>query len=321
MSYKRVFLVVSDVVDENISDIIACDNMPTLDDPHPDNIAALATNIEARQIDDSGTAWEVTVTYSTDEGSGGGTSESPDNPLLEFGTLELNDIKYQQEIRYDLDGKPIANALGEFYDPPLAIDANRTQVIITRNEAQHNPNQAMVPHLFPSPTKYVSRRVLQTARNTINEKDFLGYEPGIAKLSAIRARPASFIFKDDDTHPTYGQRVYYRQVTYEIDICEKRRIWRGNDRFIVRWQPKLLHVGLCERLFKDKDDKWINTNIMNDNAPITKPVPIYEVEGEGGMILRWRKDEDDVDLLEFQDFRVYRQMGWDALNFSLETLR
>lgn len=177
----------------------------------------------ARQEDDAGLAWTVSVEYSTDwlprlEGAergdpnsnavdagtiGGGTTGggftpplapnlSPEdaariNPLLRRPEVAKSSQRGTKPFTFDLDGFAVVNACGEAFDPPVMIDDGSTVITITRNVA-----------LFDVVTA-------DRFRFCVNSEPFFGFLAGEAMLTGYSAQLV------------YEGNIRYERVTWTFE--------------------------------------------------------------------------------------------------------
>jgi len=92
-------------------------------------------NYSAESSSEDGLDWIVTANY--------GTPEEEENPLNERPKVSWSLAQFQENVEYDINGKPILNSAGEPYSEPVQIDQSRLVLTITRNEASFNPALAL----------------------------------------------------------------------------------------------------------------------------------------------------------------------------------
>lgn len=151
--------------------------------------------------------YQVTATYktptSTDE------TQTTDDPISRPASAEWSFVKSDVDIDTDASGKPLTNANGEPFDPPLTRAQNDPVLTITRNERSFNPALA---------TSYMAQG------GAVNKGGFYGSKPGQARIENITA----------SSERTENGRKYVR-VTYEIHFREDG------------WKRRVLHKGFTIR--------------------------------------------------------------------------
>ena len=167
-SARRSFTTVSDAptTDTSYGAKLAT-YIPRVRDPHPEDFALRAVDVNARRI--SPVLWEVDVEYSAQTASGR-------NPLEEPAVIRWSFCTSDEMIDSDVDGKPIVTVNNERFDPPISAPASDLVLTIMKNVASFDPGQA------------------RTYKNAVNSDTFLGQPAGTARLEGIEAESVT----DDD---------------------------------------------------------------------------------------------------------------------------
>ncbi len=113
--YTRRYQIISD--DPNESPVTVRLALPT--GAHPNDASAFATKRTANRIDESRLVWEGQVDYEFKQ-------EDPDEtPVDKAPRIRWSSQKVFVPFLIDLDGNPVVNSAGEFFDPPPEIELTR----------------------------------------------------------------------------------------------------------------------------------------------------------------------------------------------------
>ena len=139
--------------------------------PHPSDPMQLVTGIAAElleaqttdQVDNTAASlWRLTVDY----GLWNPLEHSPDgNPLNMPVRFRLDFTTVNQPAWVDVDGNPIVNAAGDYYDPPVEREVLRATLTVLRNEVNVQP------------------ATLAALCNVVNAATWNGFPPKTVKLN------------------------------------------------------------------------------------------------------------------------------------------
>jgi hypothetical protein len=186
---ERVFLVVSDDVNDGEYDILSADPVFTLGSIHPRTFAARLNSVNA-VADETQLVWTVTLRYATSHVGPGPAEEQRDNPLDDEPEYEWFFIEESKPLDKDVLGNPVCSSSREQFDPLPEVVHRYPALRITRNEATFDIALAIE---YMSPFE------------AINGDDFMdGVGINEAKLAGMSARKAN------------RNSTYYWVVTYEL---------------------------------------------------------------------------------------------------------
>ena len=177
------------------------------------DLAAMATSISCSAGDmlaSGGAVWEVTVQYSTDVGE---DPQQGDNPLLRPPVVTWSSENVIRIVDKDVNDEPIVNTANKPFDPGVDIEEARFILEVQRNEPIFN-------------TAYVD-----TYQNAINSDTFLGFAPGTARITGIRAQQ---LVEND---------VQFWQISLQITFNRDG------------WQKKILNAGYEKKLIANPVDE------------------------------------------------------------------
>lgn len=240
-------------------DVLSAPLLPRLGSPWTsptgneyDLLARLVKVSADQQEKDDWQVWVVTHTYSTDlgrlsevpqnvgsPGGRGGDGGSSNNPELEPIDIELDWQEEKRAFPTDLNGKAYLNAAQQPITPAPMRDVAHPVLTISRNELDWSMQKAM----------YYAY--------SVNDKKFLGFEPGQVKCLPPRVKLTS------------KGGLYYWRITYKLiffglyDSKDLKNIDKT-------WQPRFLNQGLCEL----RDVKVPNL-IGGGFVTATMPCPIF----------------------------------------------
>lgn len=144
---------------------------------------AFCTAIRAECVED-GCEWTVTAEY-------GPWTPKNENPLLDPEELEYGGAQFERVIDFDINGDPICNSAGDWFDPPVTIDDSRPTFTVTRNEGTFDRARA------------------RQMRDKLNAALFYDYAPGTVKCGFITGQRL--------WHAAIG---FYYKVRYPFDVNE-----------------------------------------------------------------------------------------------------
>jgi len=109
-------------------------SIPGYGDEHPQRSGAYCINvtpaIRTRPV------YKVTATYEERE-------EQPTlDPTNESATVRWGQRRYTEVVKEDINGDPVQNSAGEWFEEPIEIELSVPQVTITRNVSTFDPEEA-----------------------------------------------------------------------------------------------------------------------------------------------------------------------------------
>lgn len=156
--YTRVFMVETSTPLDDPGAVRQMPGVPRIYDPYTppsgqQDVAALVRLVDPEPTD-SPTIWKVTVRYSSDV-----DSLLNANPLLRPAEVSYSAFGVAIPAEWDVEGKPIRNAAGVPFDPPLEKEEMLLVMRVTRNLPTYDA-LAVLPYL-----------------NSINSKAWQGLKP------------------------------------------------------------------------------------------------------------------------------------------------
>lgn len=139
--------------------------LPAAGDSHPDNANFKAEAPTVRMK--APNFFEVSIRYVS---SGRAVFPQDEDPLAEPADISWDDAERTVAYDTDLDGTPIANTLGEPFDPPPTREISDPVLIIERSQAAFDPDDKL------------------TYQDTICSETFYGAAIGRSKMGKIKAR-------------------------------------------------------------------------------------------------------------------------------------
>lgn len=275
--WQRVFVVVTDDIDDGPRVVSFADGVPQLGDGYPEGGDAAVTNIDPRPIggdSDAGYTWRVTVTYSelghdaADPPGGGGDDDDPSN-RLSYSTRKKTIVLYKDQV-----GRPIVNTAGEQFKPLPEVEVSFPAITIqwVASHAQVNAAQALV--------------------GLVNDGGMLGFAANRVLLDDFSAQ---------SRHTTAGNVVFDASATFLIDDG---------------WNPlEILNLGTLRGKVVGLDAESPAVDISGSAAelqqildpngtPITEPIPL---DADGKPILTGG-------ALHYRSFDIYKTGNLGAMH-------
>jgi hypothetical protein len=210
--------------------------------PHPDDPAAFITSLSAEMTGKDLVTWQLAVQWSTDADQASDLIDL--RPRIRFGSEG-----YQRRIELDVNGDPILNSAGEWFDEPIEIDDSRPVLTVTRVEATDN-------------WAYLSINF----HDCVNSDAFFIAGPRQAKLRAIEGE--NF----------WSNGTQYWNVTYIIDFRRetfRKKIVDAGYTVVAKEATIIAKPGKNKRIFP-------RYPILNaDGSRVDKP---QLLDGEGGLL-------------------------------------
>ena len=245
------------------ADIMAAGVLPVKYSEHPQNSLMTVRDVSLSQ-DEGPTVWTATVQYSSapydkdDE-----EDEEYDEPTDKPARIKWTTTQFTKPIYKDINGEAIVNSAGDYFDPPIEIDASRWSIVVEKN-------------LASIPTWVLDYR------NVINSSAFevqgLTIPRAVAKLSELAISEKQ---KEQDTE--------FYTVTFRLELATAEE---GD------WGLQLLDQGLHEVEFSEEGGgTYTKKPITIDGEAAKQPVLL---DGNGIAIIN-PKPTDAV-FLEFDGY-------------------
>jgi hypothetical protein len=300
----RKFLVYSDVYDDenfvlfNLG--IGIGNAQPFDaQQRCIGLAVRSTGRAACPTDQSdATRWEATVTY------------GPWNPLTL--SYDGNPVNIPMRFRFDfentsipcivdVDGKPIVNSAGDYYDPPVEMDHAKVTLTVSRNESGPNP------------------AVILALENVLN----------VAVWNGFPAKTVRFLCPTmPEVEYSQATSSFYWPMQYKFDIdfntWVKQVLNRGYRQLDSNGKLVPIYVNgqpLSDPVFLDSEGKAILTpdylGSGGDTPDDTNPAG-YDGEVAGGGEPPMGGESEEGMIIEPNAYDVYRT--YDYTQFNMNTL-
>jgi len=213
-------------------DIMTSGLLPVKYQQHPQNPLMTVRDVTLDQ-DEAPTVWTATVSYSSapydkdDE-----EDEDFDSPLDKPARIRWTTTQFTKPVFRDLNEEAIVNSAGDYFDPPIEVDASRFSLVVEKNVAS------------------VPTWVL-TYPNTINDASFdvqgLTIPARTAKMSELAI---SEVQKEQD--------VEFYTITFRLELANADE---------EDWVVRVLDQGLHEI-----DSEDTKTPILIDGEAAKQPV-------------------------------------------------
>ena len=217
---------------------IGPNRLPDLYGFHPQDRIARARTISVKQDDAKPNLFIATVKYDTKYDI---TTNGVQNPLARPPRYFLELMQFERPVAKDINGRPIENALGKPFDPPIMQDDSRQVLVAVRN----------VANIFQLTA------LQQTYKDAINTNPFYGAKPRQAKVVSITS----------GEEKTEGNYRYY-EVAIRIAFKEEGETW-------IR---EILHTGMSRnKPNPDQTDgapRFIETTKLKNGEQINSPVKL-----------------------------------------------
>jgi hypothetical protein len=233
--YSRVFGVTTNSRSDDARTVMEASGIPSLGTAFPGDGGAVAVRVRPRQVEqlpDGGGYWEVVVDYDQQQFGG----NDPNRPDLD--PPEVNWTFGQRTVAAvnDFNGRPIVNAAGDPYDPPLERVEYYPVLSITRNELGYNAAFA---------AGFIGR---------MNADAFYGWPP-----RTVLCTNFSGVLQ-------FNRPVLYWRVSYQFDFAN----------FVEynTWDPTVLDRGF--RAYFQHANGETKAAVLDPatGAPVNEPVPL-----------------------------------------------
>ena len=221
--------------------------------------------------------WIVNLAYRGEIklGSGSGSSNPSQSPLLTPAKIDWDDVETELEIDEDVEGKPIVTRNGEAINGVKRLFADQT-VTIRKNM------------LFFSP-------YIQAAyRQSVNADLFLGWPPGTGKMTKFSASSVK--------SPDVGGGGYW-EVSATIQFRYPYRTTPEK-----AWYARVRHEGFYKRAFTQVGRTTQTVRAMRGGEPVAKPVLL----DENGFQLADVEPPSTVQA-HWLEFKLYNPLPYGAL--------
>jgi hypothetical protein len=221
--------------------------------------------------------WIVNLAYRGEIklGSGSGSSNPSQSPLLTPAKIDWDDVETEMEIDEDVDGNPIVTRNGEAINGVKRLFADQT-VTIRKNM------------LFFSP-------YIQAAyRQSVNADLFLGWPPGTGKMTKFSASSV----KSSDV----GGGGYW-EVSATIQFRYPYRTIPEN-----AWYARVRHEGYYKRIFTQNTGSNQIVRAMRGGEPTVKPVLLDAI----GVQIPDVEPPNTVEAY-WLEFKLYNPLPYGAL--------
>jgi len=216
-------------------DIMTSGLLPVKYQQHPQNPLMTVRDVTLDQ-DEAPTVWTATVSYSSapydkdDE-----EDEDFDSPLDKPARIRWTTTQFTKPIFRDLNEEAIVNSAGDYFDPPIEVDASRFSLVVEKNLAS------------------VPSWVL-TYSNAINNASFdvLGLT-----IPARTAKLSELAISEEQKE----QEVEFYTVTFRLELANAEE---------EDWVVRVLDQGLHE--YEPTTSGYTKTPILIDGEPAKQPV-------------------------------------------------
>jgi hypothetical protein len=218
--------------------------------PTEQDTGSFAQTLDLKPTSDDGMQWLATIEYGPrninhDFGSSA-TQDGSINPLEAAPEVDWSGVIFEVTYPQDANGVPFLNTVGDPFENPPKVEEARQSLVFVRNEQTYNDNYA------------------QSYRMTLNQDNFLGFQPLQAKCKNINGKR---IYSSD-----YG---YYWRVTYEFEF-RVAYFYNPYTQMTTTYgfQELILNAGL--RKLTGNSSPYTPAQILINGAPITNPVALTQ---------------------------------------------
>lgn len=199
--------------------------------------------------------------------------QSGDNPLSQFPVIEFDFAVSDEAIDTDINGQPIQTDCKERFDPPLTAEISDLVITVTRNQQTFDPLLAATYH------------------GAVNSDSFQGFQPGVCRITGIRASSVEF---EGFVYFTASTTVQVRRVP--ANVSPSRAWWKRVVHQGYRVKNGL--TGLIEHA-RERDE---DNNAISDTR-VSTPVMLKP----GG------EQELDETKTHWKEFQVYPSLPFSGL--------
>lgn len=169
--------------------------VPSLGAAHPEDAAALCTDIDAKQTSGTSNVWMITCKYTNDLPD---DTFDDDDPLSVRSKSAWSADDYSRFVDQDRDGNPILNSAGDKYDEPIEMIDSLPVLTIVKNRLSFSASQAYAYN------------------NATNSDTFKGADPGTLRVKIT----ASEEWKSDSAYWAVNYTFRYNPNGWQPQILE-----------------------------------------------------------------------------------------------------
>lgn len=222
--------------------------VPRLGDPHPVDLAARCTAVEAESVNDDPRDYLIVCEYKTFSGRGSNQDgeQAIELPLQRPPAVDIGTWTLRRPFTKDLQNRAVVSSAGEPFDPPLEQEVRAT-VLIYEHNVQSNP---------------LTR--IGAFRSTVNAAPFL-----------IGAKFHAFVRDMTARHVFEAGQSYWRERIEIAFLPFLQLDGNGNE---IGWQPYILDQGVDELnddgdrvRITDADGNQVVTPVLLDGGGRARP--------------------------------------------------
>lgn len=166
--------------------------------------SALCISKTPRPDGDDGRSWIVTCRFSTN------AIPYNSNPLNDPVKVSMGFDQFTRVAREDTSGNPVANSMGDIFDPPVEIDDSRPVYSVTRNEA------------------YINESLVADMKDSVNANSWRGFQPRCVKCKSIT--PGELQNRNNTDFYAVKYEFHINGDTWDFKILNRgRRYKEGNN--------------------------------------------------------------------------------------------
>lgn len=180
VQHVETYLVLSDDGTDDEENVYLTSGLPQMGDywqgQNGNTDFAFVVGLTIMDVDESRRKWEVEVEYSTELPEGNGFQNAGTDPIQWTPEIEWDTEFIEYHPFYDVNGDEIVNGAGDaFTEPPIT---SLYPIPVFRYSRWMSSFTSAIQHTYAAKT---------------NSDVFLGYNPGNALMSGVKARP-EFIY-------------------------------------------------------------------------------------------------------------------------------
>jgi len=179
---------------------------------------------------DSRTSWIVTCRFSTN------ALPQDTNPLFDPIKVSLGFDQFTKVARADVDGNPVANSMGDVFDPPIEIDDSRPVYRVTRNES------------------YINESLVADMKDSVNANAWRGFMPRCVKCKSIS--PGELQTRNGTDYYAVVYEFHINGDTWDFKVLNRGRryvsggkvvsIPKDQDPVVIDWRTNQRAVNYAE---------------------------------------------------------------------------
>lgn len=274
--YTRVFRVLTNSTLDGPTTILAAVGLPNARDPYFDpnfnyDLGAIAVKFDVAQDQDDPFTWLVRVKYTSSPQDVQQAQQVDQDPLSRPPKITWGFNKYQKPALTDINGAPLLNSAGAWFQPLPEIDDSRPVLTIQRNEATLNTQN------------------LINYQDAVNSDDIWGFGVGTSKISigAVSMWENNLVYWDVTYTIEFRRDGWGLSIVdagfYELDANNKPKAIldaSGN----VPGEPVLLNGAGKRRLPADPNAYYVKTFTVYKQlayGPLNLPIQIGQEDPTG----------------------------------------